>query len=323
MNRDVMTMNIYSHGDIFQTPEPPFVSKQRFVALVDVLGMKNWLNRAAPASIAAEVGAIGPHTIDQASSGQRLDSGQASHWGPLVGTTHFSDTIFAWTYDDSWASLSLLCNAMKTVMGVAAMKSIPLRGAISFGEMVCDAPRLRFVGQPLANAHIWESKECPYKGIGISLTPLALEYIMAKAVSEPIHAMCRNDFGAEAFADPLYSGPLFCWNEGICFVAHWATAAFAGREARGIARIESILDRPEIRPDTEVGRGKAADARAQTISFYRNYLARRDDMLRRKRSRPDWPEMEAEAMKQMQGGLREAALEIRRLEDLRLKEATS
>src|ERR1700722_3673409 len=127
-----MTINIYGPRKY------PFKSRRRFVAFFDILGMKNWLECDAPEVIASAVdAAIGKQVAAQTSSALELANGQFSRsYGPLVGTTQFSDTVLAWTYDDSWASLSVLCSSLTTLLAVACWRKVPLRGAVAVGDMV-------------------------------------------------------------------------------------------------------------------------------------------------------------------------------------------
>ncbi len=78
----------------------PFASRRRFVALADVLGMRNWLSCATPPAIASELDAVLRRAdyarVGVGANGRRI--------GPLVGYVQFSDSTIAYTPDDSWAS---------------------------------------------------------------------------------------------------------------------------------------------------------------------------------------------------------------------------
>jgi hypothetical protein len=257
-----MTTNIYGPRRY------PFNSRSRFVALFDILGMKNWLACDTPESIASAVDeVIGNQYAAQASSALKLANGQFSRqYGPLVGMTHFSDTVLAWTYDDSWASLSVLCRALRTLLAVACHRKIPLRGALAVGEIVCDAQRLRFVGPPLAEAYQWsEGKDhrCPYRGIGISFTPGAVGWLRERAAEVSMPGLCLEDFEAKTFADAV-SSQMIQWHDGICLVNHWV----------GMRQQEEIASIFERRLPTEP---KALEAvmfkQEQTVEFWRACVA--------------------------------------------------
>jgi hypothetical protein len=254
----------------------PFNSRSRFVALFDILGMKNWLACDTPESIASAVDeVIGNQHAGQASSALRILNGEVSRpYGPLVGMTHFSDAVLAWTYDDSWASLSVLCRALRTLLAAACHRKIPLRGALSVGEMVCDAQRLRFVGPPLAEAYQWsEGKDhrCPYRGIGISFTPGAVGWLRKRAAEIPMPDLCLEDFEAKTFTDTV-STRMIQWHDGICLVNHWM-----GTRQQG--QIAAIFER-RLPAETKA-REEVMFKQEQTVAFWRacsEFRAQREDI---------------------------------------------
>jgi hypothetical protein len=271
-------MQLFMHGNVSQAPPLTFKSRDRFIAFVDVLGMSTWLTRAEPESIASEVdAAIGPRNVGQSSSGLAMVNGQERTWGPLVGTTQFSDTVLAWTYDASWVSFWILCKTLRQVVGIAAVRNIGLRGAIAVGRMVCDTSRLRFVGQPLAEAYQWSERRCEYRGIGISITPNAVDHLKNKAETEPIPAMCSGELDAATFDRMSPPGGVLQWHGDLCFINHWLAPFTAGSapEADGIRRISQIIDRPEFFPEDDENRTKVENAREQTVAFYRACLQAR------------------------------------------------
>jgi len=83
------------HGNVQGRPAIPHPAYDRYVAVLDVLGMKAWLEVATPQAIAEKLDEA-LAACDQACSG----SVDGRRYGPLLGTTHFSDTLLVWSPDD-------------------------------------------------------------------------------------------------------------------------------------------------------------------------------------------------------------------------------
>ena len=194
--------------------------------MLDVLGMKSWLSSATAQSVAESLDES-LAACDQASMG---DTRAGEVYGPIIGTTHFSDSILMWAPDDSWSSLFVICNAVKMVVGAALDHGIPLRGAIAVGETVCRPSTLRFVGAPIEEAFIWaEKKDREYRSVGISITPETVEMLGKKLASEPIPDHYKNwPLGLDEAViarTKTWSG-LLMWHADSLFVNHWAHGTF-------------------------------------------------------------------------------------------------
>lgn len=74
---------------------------QRYVAFLDILGMKSWLG-VSPADEIASTLDLAFAAMDADSRGQTPELGT---FGPVIGSTQFSDSILLWSPDDSWTSL--------------------------------------------------------------------------------------------------------------------------------------------------------------------------------------------------------------------------
>jgi hypothetical protein len=165
--------HLVPYGNVHVRPSRPFEARRRFVALVDVLGTKSWVRKAGPARVASELSAI-VDMASQASSGTIFEDGVAvGSLGPLVGSAFFSDSILAFSVDDSWGSLWILCGLVRQLVGAALNRGIPLRGAISAGESVMDRGAGIFTGLPLADSHGHDQAHW-YRGVGVRVTPAAL-----------------------------------------------------------------------------------------------------------------------------------------------------
>jgi hypothetical protein len=87
-----MTMATYHHGNVVGSAvAKSYPAYDRFVAVLDVLGMKNWLKVCSAGEIASRL-SFAFVACDQSSIG----SVGSVTYGPLISTTHFSDSIFLW-----------------------------------------------------------------------------------------------------------------------------------------------------------------------------------------------------------------------------------
>lgn len=219
---------IFGHGNVVGRPAAPQPSYRRFIALLDVLGMKAWLEQTGPQKI-AELLDEAFVACDQSSMGTLPDG---THYGPLIGTTHFSDTIFVWSPDDSWASFATFCNSIKMIIVVALQKGVPLRGSISVGDTVCNCQTHRFVGQPFADAFNWSENHKlgrKYRSVGVDITPNTLQFIRKKLINEPIPE-CWNTWltgtpEAVILGNERHSGML-TWHQNYLFINHWHHGTF-------------------------------------------------------------------------------------------------
>jgi len=220
---------IISHGNVHGQPGRVHAAYERYVAVLDVLGMKAWLQAATPEAIAEKLDAA-LAACDQASSGSV--NGQRQY-GPLLGTTYFSDTVLIWSPDDSWTSFATMCSAIKLIVAVALLEGVPLRGAISSGNTVCSSRTLRFVGPAIADAFQWADKKRPYRSVGVDITPTTLEFIRAKLRSDPLPS-CWNSWHlgtpeAVLTRTAECSDTLVWYGESL-FLNHWSHGIFAGRD---------------------------------------------------------------------------------------------
>lgn len=222
---------IAQHGNVSGRQARSHPAYRRYVALLDVLGMKDWLERD-PAQVIAEHLDAALVACDQSSSGS-LD---ARSYGPLISTVHFSDCLLAWSPDDSWASLATICSAVKMIVIVALQKGVPLRGAISVGEVVCNRATQRFVGNPIADAYLWsERKPHPYSSVGVDLTPSALSDIGSRLTSAPIPPHWDSDPGGlpgAVFERNREASDSLVWYQDRLFINHWGHGVFAHANPR-------------------------------------------------------------------------------------------
>jgi hypothetical protein len=199
-------MNILISTNIVDGAQPLLPEADRYVALLDVLGMREWLMHAGAFDIAKAVeGAIGPAVA----ASQQYWVGGATLQGP-VGVTQFSDALLLWTVDDSWTSLERLVSVVKMIVDQATPAGVPIRGAISHGSAVCDAEQSRFVGQPIADAYGWD-RDSWYRGVGVCFTQVAIDALVAKEAAEPVPVVLASTLGNDVFSKGIDGTARLLW----------------------------------------------------------------------------------------------------------------
>jgi hypothetical protein len=221
---------IILHGNVTSRKARSHPAHRRYVALLDVLGMKDWLQKESAQKIAEHLDQA-LVACDQSSSG----AVDGCTYGPLISTVHFSDSLLAWSPDDSWASLATICASVKMIVTVALDNGVPLRGAISVGDAVCNLATQRFVGNPIAEAFIWSEEKRPYRSVGVDLTPTVLSDVRVKLAAGPIPPCWDSAHGGllrEVLDGSLEHSRLLIWYQGCLFLNHWSHGAFAGAGPR-------------------------------------------------------------------------------------------
>lgn len=261
----------FIYGHVQGRPAIPHPAYDRYIAVLDVLGMKAWLKVETPRAIAEQLDEA-LVACDAACSG----SANGDTYGPLLGTTHFSDTLLVWSPDDSWASFATMCTSVKMIVAVALKHGVPLRGSISVGNAVCNERTLRFVSPAIVDAFLWSEEKRTYKSVGVDVTPYCIQSLRAKLSREPLPrcwdcwsygtptAVLRGD--AEA-SDTLV------WYQGSLFLNHWAHGIFTGGDPQEMFdRRGLVLDdrarakRDEMMTFFETGRA-ASQARWRDSSY--------------------------------------------------------
>jgi hypothetical protein len=217
---------ITGHGNVQGRPALAHPSYPRYLALLDVLGMKAWLEKDSARSI-AEALDIALVACGQSSCGT---TGEGITYGPLIEVIHFSDSIIAWSPDDSWASLGALCSSLKMIVGVALTHGVPLRGSIAHGDVVCNQRTLKFVGQPIAEAYLWAEKQRPFKSVGVDLTPQTISKLIARLTNEQIPSHWRSALSEAVIRRELEGHEDLIWHADCLFINHWAHGMFLCRD---------------------------------------------------------------------------------------------
>lgn len=216
---------------VYSSGSPPsgirHTAHRRFVALVDVLGMKEWLKKEPAQNIA--------DFFDEAMAWSEMSSkGEADGqpFGPLITSVKFSDSLFFWAPDDSWVSFITLSEALRMIMSRALKKGVPLRGSISVGEVVCNQQSQSYIGNPIADAYHWTEDPKsgrPYKSVGIDFTPETIQEIQKKLEKDPIptwwgeeHYHLPSDLEVLQDQSRQLASNSLIWYEGCLFINHWS-----------------------------------------------------------------------------------------------------
>lgn len=204
-----------------------FTSRTRFIALLDVLGMEAWTTQSSPHEIARTVNAALADALSQASCG----SINGKKFGPLIMSSIFSDSIFLYSPDVSWASLYVLCSTVNTLLGLSLSEGVPLRGAISYGDLVIDRSKSLFVGKPLADA-VKTYKHMKYRGVGVQVTSDANSFIVKELLgNQTVPIGFQDEDFSEFWTGECDSTHLLIRHLGEVFVNQWSGPFFSVKES--------------------------------------------------------------------------------------------
>jgi hypothetical protein len=138
------------------------MKKRRYVAYLDILGFRTMLEKYG----AEEVASLYRQALRRVrqlvnSDVQMQTPGGAPQSVPwfenIEGVVAFSDSIFIFA-NERHDSLAVICHAVYGAFQVFLSMGMPLRGAISFGEIEVDLANQIYVGDPIVRAyHLAES----------------------------------------------------------------------------------------------------------------------------------------------------------------------
>jgi hypothetical protein len=271
-------MVITRYGNVFSDRSRlAFGAQQRFVALVDVLGMKKWVEQVGPEAPAAELDELMRIARDATSGTQTRDDGSELPLGPLVGAVLLSDSVLAYSVDDSWASLAVMGDFLRMLVMVALTHGIPMRGAMSMGKVVIDRGRGIFVGAPIVDAYL-SDKNHRHRGVGVHVTQGAVTALAERtgtANARPLYLL--HSFAPALFHGAQARGETFAWFENSLFVDHWGADFVAGNGdletcERAIALLEERWGARGL-PEDESTRAKLEQSR----EFFRHRFRHRSE----------------------------------------------
>ena len=134
------------------------VNTKRYVAFLDILGFKDFVQRHSAGMVYSRLRAL--NGLLPTEEEQDIDSEMEKR----IKYTIFSDSIFILSKDDTLASFRHFLIYVRRIMRMALRKRIPLKGAISFGRIVVDEKTNLFCGQPIIDAYLLE-EDLQYMGV--------------------------------------------------------------------------------------------------------------------------------------------------------------
>jgi hypothetical protein len=226
-------------------------SYSRFVAVLDILGMKQWLNQESASDIANKIEAAFWATPTLHDKNPPLEGNGIRGTNSPISIAHFSDTMLLWSPDDSWASLCRMLSAIISLIPPALADGVPLRGSISVGEAVCLPEKLRFVGQPIVDAFLWSEKNRSYRSVGVDLTPCTIQWLNEKHLREPMPRYMEFE-GSDNFSTFDAKCRYLIKYDGLVMVDHWQSAYFIGEDPVAMfnsrkLECETDKDREDVR----------------------------------------------------------------------------
>ena len=147
---------------------------KRFVCFLDIMGFKDLVMRNSHDEIYEMLMELSKHRTSLESKNL------PSKYADSLKTVSFSDSIVVFTKDDSIASFDLLTIAVSWLFAKAMEDGIPMKGAISCGEMSINITRQIFFGQPLIDAYLLE-EDVAFYGIVVHNTVETVSYTHLRA----------------------------------------------------------------------------------------------------------------------------------------------
>ncbi len=139
---------------------PHDVTKNRFVAFLDILGFKDIVNSEKHIAIYKKLSNI----IDIIERQIKLFENKSDWKHIKLHYKIFSDSIILITEEGTEEALYLLIFVIRSVIGNSLSKKIPIKGAIAFGEMSIDINKSIFFGKPLINSYLLQ-EDLKYYGV--------------------------------------------------------------------------------------------------------------------------------------------------------------
>jgi len=136
---------------------------KRFVAFIDILGFKDLVMRSSHADIYSLLSKLSNHKDTIA---RIQESKQFSEMYEDVGiyTVSFSDSIALFSKNDSADNFDFFTYSTGWLFARAIENSIPLKGAIAYGEISINKTNQIYFGQAIIDAYLLE-EELNYFGI--------------------------------------------------------------------------------------------------------------------------------------------------------------
>lgn len=144
-------------------------TEKRFVCFLDIMGFKDMVMRNSHETI-----------YEQLSELSKLRDSLDNYKSGTLKTVSFSDSIVIFTKDDSSECFANLTLAMKFLFSRAMRAGLPIKGAVSHGEMSVNSSRQIFFGQPLIDAYLLE-EDIFYYGVVLHHTA---EKLMTKIADD-------------------------------------------------------------------------------------------------------------------------------------------
>lgn len=118
----------------------------------------------------------------------------------------FSDSIIIYSSDDSFDNGYAVIRMAQKILQMLIVRQLPVRGAITFGEVYIDEERGIRVGEPFTKAYILEQQQ---EWIGV---------LVSKSVVEEFPELFRNNNASEVIK---YFVPLKCGHCEEAYVLNW------------------------------------------------------------------------------------------------------
>lgn len=128
------------------------IKNDRFIAFIDIMGFSNYVYRNAHASVDKRMRAF-QDIINDHEVGMKSVSKEVQRKHKSLRTVCFSDSVLLISSDSSYDSLTNILMYSQLVITSCIEKRIPIKGAISYGQITADFDKSLFFGKALIDAY--------------------------------------------------------------------------------------------------------------------------------------------------------------------------
>ncbi len=213
------------------------------VGLFDVLGFENMYRRLGPQAMHrqyAELMECVQGSVETTAVGMRAVTSDGE--SPVLfhfklGAAHFSDTIMLWAPLTPMHISPFLARCADLV-GEAARREMPLRGAIAVGEAILDTDEGTFIGKPIIDAARLERAQ-DWLGVSLSRTFASLLQYVDSDLVLPFTPPCKPEMGL------LHVGVVLDWPRRLR-ASESCDVVSVIRKMRGPSRYDKYYDNAEL-----------------------------------------------------------------------------
>lgn len=128
------------------------LTTKRYIAFLDIMGFSDYVYRNPHAAVVKRM-SIFQKIISTNGTELKEIAKLISNKDEAIKTVSFSDSVLIISSDESTASLESILFCSQMILVASFLNKIPIKGAISYGDMTADFDNSLFVGKALIDAY--------------------------------------------------------------------------------------------------------------------------------------------------------------------------